>query len=131
MFIDDPLKIDRRPGKSADTLIYSLTGPLLLRNMFDLQAELRKGPTPPLTILDLTAVPYMDSAGIGLVVNHHVHCQNKGLRLVVVGVAPRVMEVFKIIKVDAILKMTDTVEAAEAEQPVVKVESSENTSLRG
>jgi len=73
----------------------------------------------------------MDSAGIGLVVNHHVHCQNKGLRLVVVGVAPRVMEVFKIIKVDAILKMTDTVEAAEAEQPVVKVESSENTSLRG
>ena len=131
MFNDDPLKIDRRPGKSADTLIYSLTGPLLLRNMFDLQAELRKGPTPPLTILDLTAVPYMDSAGIGLVVNHHVHCQNKGLRLVVVGVAPRVMEVFKIIKVDAILKMTDTVEAAEAEQPVVKVESSENTSLRG
>lgn len=114
MFNDDPLKIDRRPGKSADTLIYSLTGPLLLRNMFDLQADLRKSPTPPLTILDLTAVPYMDSAGIGLVVNHHVHCQNKGLRLVVVGVAPRVLGLFKIIKVDTILTMTDTVEAAEA-----------------
>src|SRR5580704_13310567 len=75
MAIDGPLKIDREPGKAPGSMI-----------------------------LDLTGVPYMDSAGMGLVVNYHVHCQNKGGQLVTAGVSPRILELFKMTKVDAVLR---------------------------
>jgi anti-anti-sigma factor len=114
MLTDDPLTIRRNEGKTADTLIFSLAGPLTLRNMFDFQAELRSSPTPRLTIFDISAVPYMDSAGMGLLMNHYVHCQGKGGRLVVAGTNSRVMDLFKVTKVSTILPLAATVEEAEA-----------------
>jgi anti-sigma B factor antagonist len=114
MAIDDPLSIQREEGKTAGTLIFRLTGPLTLRNMFDFQSQLRSADPPPVTILDLTGVPYMDSAGMGLVVNHYVRCQAKGVRLIAAGVSPRVMELFKLTKVDAVIPLAASVEDAEA-----------------
>ena len=95
------------------TRILTLVGPLTLMNLFEIQAELRAGHLPKLSILDLSGVPYMDSAGMGLIVNHYVHCENQGSRMVVVGVSPRVHELFKITKVDAIIPQALTVELAE------------------
>jgi anti-anti-sigma factor len=114
MLTDAPLTINRKEGKTADTVIFALNGPLTLRNMFEFQAELRGSPTPPLTILDITGVPYMDSAGMGLVMNQYVHCQTRGSRLIVAGTNSRVLELFKITKVDTILPLSATVEEAEA-----------------
>lgn len=114
MAIDGPLKIDREEGKAPGTLIVRLAGPLTLINIFDLQTLLRTANATPLTILDLTEVPYMDSAGMGVVVNYHVHCQNKGGKMIAVGVNPRIMELFKITKVDSVIQMAPTVEEAEA-----------------
>ena len=114
MTMDSSLTIDRVEGKSPGSQIVRLTGPLTLSNMFDLQAQLRSTEPGPLTVLDLTGVPYMDSAGMGLVINHHVHCQNKGGRLVAVGVSPRVMELFKMTRVDSVISMVATMEEAEA-----------------
>jgi anti-sigma B factor antagonist len=114
MAIDGPLKIDREPGKAPGSMILRLTGPLTLRNIFDLQAEMRNDEPRRLTILDLTGVPYMDSAGMGLVVNYHVHCQNKGGQLITAGVSPRILELFKMTKVDAVLRIVPTLEEAEA-----------------
>jgi len=82
--------------------------------MFDLQADLRSQPYPDLSILDLSGVPYMDSAGMGLIVNHYTQCQAAGKRMVAVGVSPRVLELFKLTRVDAIIPQAPTVEAAEA-----------------
>ena len=114
MAIDGPLKIDREQGKTPGTLILRLTGPLTLLNIFDLQSLLRSAEPVPLTILDLSGVPYMDSAGMGVVVNFHVHCQNKGGRLVAAGVSPRILELFKITRVDKVIAMAATSEEAEA-----------------
>lgn len=114
MAIDGPLKIEREEGKTPGTLIVRLTGPLTLINIFDLQSQLRTTKATAVTILDLTEVPYMDSAGMGVVVNYHVHCQNQGGRLIVVGVSPRIMELFKITKVDSVIRMVPTLEEAEA-----------------
>jgi len=114
MLQDGPLTIARREGASANTLIFALAGPLTLRNMFDFQSELRNSATPPLTILDLSEVPYMDSAGMGLVMNHYVHCQTRGSRFVVVGASGRLMELFKVTRVDTVLPLATTVEEAEA-----------------
>jgi anti-sigma B factor antagonist len=56
----------------------------------------------------------MDSAGMGVVVNFHVHCQNKGGRLIATGVSQRIMELFKISRVDKVIHMAPTPEEAEA-----------------
>ena len=114
MPIDGPLKIEREQGRTPGTLILRLTGPLTLLNIFDLQSFLRSAEPTPLTILDLSGVPYMDSAGMGVVVNFHVHCQNKGGRLIAAGVSPRILELFKITRVDKVIAMAPTCDEAEA-----------------
>jgi anti-anti-sigma factor len=114
MPFDAPLSIEQRPGKAPGTLIFRLDGPITLRNLFDFQAKLRAPELPPTTILDLTGVPYMDSAGMGAIINHYTHCTGKGSRLVVVGVSDRVLELFKMTKVNTIISMAETVDEAEA-----------------
>jgi len=114
MAIDAPLSVQRKDGSAEGTCIFVLSGPLTLRNMFEFQAELRSCAPPKLLILDLSGVPYMDSAGMGLVINHYVHCQNHGAKLVVAGVSPRVLELFRMTRVDTVIPRADSVEAAEA-----------------
>lgn len=113
MLTDGPLTIDRKEGKSPDTKVFSLNGPLTLRNLFEFQAELRSATPPPLTVIDLSGVPYMDSAGMGLVMNHYVHCQTRGTRMVVVGANSRVLDLFKVTKVDSVLPLVASLEEAE------------------
>lgn len=115
MLTDGPLTLDRKNGKSSDTKIFCLNGPLILRNLFEFQAELREKPPSPLTIIDLTGVPYMDSAGMGLIMNQYVRCQTRGVRLIVSGANNRVMDLFKITRVDAILPLAASVEDADTD----------------
>ncbi len=114
MLNDDPLTIERREGTAPDIHVFVLNGPLTLRNMFEFQNQLRSGVPPKLTIFDLAGVPYMDSAGMGLVMNHYVHCQSLGTRLVVAAANGRVMDLFKVTKVDSVLPLVATVKEAEA-----------------
>ncbi len=114
MLIDAPLSIERVESNAAGAVIFRFAGPLTLRNIFTMQDQLRNGELPRLTILDLSGVPYMDSAGMGAVINHYVHCQNSGTRLIAAGVNSRVMELFKLTKVDTVIPLASTVEEAEA-----------------
>jgi anti-sigma B factor antagonist len=114
MAIDAPLVIERKEGKAPGTAIVSLNGPVTLRNLFDLQSHLRAGDMPRTSILDLSGVPYMDSAGMGAIINYYTHCQNKGVKLIIAAVSDRVMELFKMTRVDKIISFAPTVEAAEA-----------------
>ena len=41
MLNDGPLTIDRKEGKNPGTRVFCLNGPLTLRNLFELQTELR------------------------------------------------------------------------------------------
>ena len=114
MFIDAPLSIERRAGQTSGTRILCLSGPLTLRNLFEFQAELRQGLPPLVAIIDLSGVPYMDSAGMGSLINYYVHSEKNGITMIVAGVCPRVMELFKLTKVDSVIVLTATVEEAEA-----------------
>ena len=116
-----PFSIERKEGKAPGTVIFRLSGPFTardmygsltpvgLRNMLDFQSTPNEAP-PVVNILDLTEVPYMDSAGLGIVVGHYVSCHHKGIRLVAAGVSPRVRELFKMTRVDTTIPMTSTVE---------------------
>jgi len=56
----------------------------------------------------------MDSAGMGLVMNHYVHCQTRGAKLIIVGVNQRVLGLFQITRVDTVLTVAASVEEAES-----------------
>lgn len=115
MFRDSPLTFDCQAGKAPGTRIFRLTGPLTLANMFELQSALRQDPLPPLTILDMSGVPYIDSAGMGAIINCHVHSTKHGSVLTITGVNERVMELFIMTRAREILKLKDSVEAAETD----------------
>jgi anti-sigma B factor antagonist len=110
MSSDAPLTFSLREGTAPGTRIYHLAGPLTLRNLFAFQSALRNQPEPRTTVIDLSAVPYMDSAGMGAIINYYVHCQKEGAALVVAGVSSRVMELFKMTKVDTIIPLRDSLE---------------------
>jgi anti-anti-sigma factor len=56
----------------------------------------------------------MDSSGMGAIINYFVRCQNNGAKLIVTGVSSRVLELFKLTRVDALIDQAATVEEAEA-----------------
>jgi anti-sigma B factor antagonist len=113
MASDDFLSVERREGKSSGVAIIRVTGPLTMRNLFVFQDELRSRTPPATTILDFLGVPYLDSAGMGAVINHYVHCQKRGCKLLVAGVNSRALELFLLTRVNTIIPMFANVEEAE------------------
>jgi anti-anti-sigma factor len=119
-----PFTIERKVGKAPGTVIFRLRGPFTARDMFGtlapvaldnlLSFQSTPSDAPPvLNILDLTDVPYMDSAGLGRIVRHYVHCRGKGVRVIAAGASPRVLELFKMTKVESVIPLTATVEEAD------------------
>jgi anti-anti-sigma factor len=119
-----PFSVERGPGKQPGTVILRFRGPLTLRDVYSClptatwnkMLELEPGPgeqPPAKNILDMTDCTYMDSSGLGLIVTHHVHCQKRGVKLILAAISPRVREVMKITRVDKVLSVAATVEEAE------------------
>jgi anti-anti-sigma factor len=114
--------IERHQGKTPGTVIFRLSGPFTardmhgalspdaLRNTFESEED---NDPHVLHILDLKEVPYMDSAGLGLIVSHYVRCQGRGVRLVAAGVSPRVLQLLEMTKVDEFFPRIATVEEAD------------------
>src|SRR6202012_995289 len=87
----EPLTLESVAGQAPGSRILRLSGPLVINNMFEFQSVLRNDP-PQALILDLSAVPYMDSAGMGAIINYYVSCQRAGRKMVVAGVNGRGFE---------------------------------------
>ena len=58
---DEPLHIEDRQGSRDGVRILKLSGPLVLDNLFDFQAQVRADSSKGL-ILDFTSVQFLDSA---------------------------------------------------------------------
>jgi anti-anti-sigma factor len=110
---DQPLTYTTTNGTKEGTTIVTLDGPLTLSNMFSIQNDLRTL-RPECLIMDLSQVPYMDSAGLGVIMNYYVSAQGSNRKFILVGVNERVRALIDMTKVDSVLKMVDSVEAAEA-----------------
>jgi anti-sigma B factor antagonist len=109
----EPLHIEEISPTANGLRIFQLSGPLLLANFFPFQALVRGSASPSL-ILDLTQVPYIDSAGIGALVGAYVTHQRDGRSLALVGVTERVRNTMQITRVEQLFKFYDTVTAAQA-----------------
>src|SRR5512133_3700904 len=94
----EPLSIEDFPGPKNGQRVLRLTGPLTLTNLFDFQAKVRADNSQAL-LLDLSHVPYVDSAGIGALVGAYVTHQKDGCRLYLVGVSQRVKDALQVTRV--------------------------------
>jgi anti-anti-sigma factor len=92
--------------------VLTLTGGLTLNHIFGLQGELH-AVDADLLILDCTNLEYMDSAGLGVVVNSYVSQSNKGRKIAVVGVSDRVWALFNSTRVDQFFPRFATLQEAE------------------
>ena len=93
--------------------ILKLTGPFTLSTVFEFQDSMRSS-HPPITVVDLTGVPYMDSAALGSLMGLHVSCQHHGRRYAIVGASDRLQTLFRVAGVGAILTIYATLAEAEA-----------------
>jgi anti-anti-sigma factor len=110
---DDSLTYSSTAGQLDGTTILKLDGPLKLATMFEFQGAFR-AMKPKVLIVDLSDSPYMDSAGLGVLMNFYVSAQSDGRRILLACVNQRIASLLELTKVDGILTMYPTVEAAEA-----------------
>jgi anti-anti-sigma factor len=94
-------------------VVMKLVGPLTLPNIFSLQSELKTN-KPPVMIFDLSEVPYMDSAGIGVLINYYVSAEKNDRRMALVAANERVEALLVLTKVQGLLRNFQTVEEAMA-----------------
>jgi anti-sigma B factor antagonist len=93
--------------------VIKLVGPLTLSTLFELQSELRTIQAP-LTIFDLSESQYMDSAGLGVLVNFYISAERHQRRMALAGVNYRIEALLDMTHIKPLLRVFATVAEAEA-----------------
>ena len=114
----DQIQIQRTPGSASDVTILTISGPITIATLFDFQTALRQ-PDMKSTIIDFSGVPYMDSAGLGIVLSHWAHTQRIGVKFAAVGISERVLVLLEMTGVAKLVPCFAN--AAEAEQAFSRV----------
>lgn len=70
---------------------------------------------PARLVLDMAAVPYMDSSGVATLVEAMQQQRQRQASLVLFGMQPRVKSVFEIARLDLVFKIVPDLEAAVAQ----------------
>jgi anti-anti-sigma factor len=112
----EELLVETVPGTPRGVRILRLAGPFILRTLFDFQSLVRSGDEQT-TFIDLTDVPYVDSAALGCLIGVHVSAQKANRQYALVGVSDRVRSLFEMTGVGSILVCYPTL--AEAEQALL------------
>ena len=93
--------------------ILSPVGPLTIRTLFDFQAASRQESTKPV-IIDVSGIPYMDSAGLGSVIGVFTMCQNSNRGFAVCGLTERIRTLMAVTHVNDLLPNFQTIDEADA-----------------
>lgn len=93
--------------------IFKLSGPLTIQTLYDFQQMVRDETAKPI-IIDISQVPYMDSAGLGCIVSAFTSCQRNQRAFGITGLTDRIKTLFTVTHVDGLLPCFDSLEAAEA-----------------
>jgi anti-sigma B factor antagonist len=117
------LQIEDFGGAHEGYHVLCLRGPLIISNLFQFQATVRANTTRFL-ILDLTEVPYVDSAGVGALVGAYV-THDKGRRLALAGVTERVRNTMRVTQVEQFFQFYETaMDAQDAHKPSADLSTS-------
>ena len=105
------LTIETVTGASG-VKIFRLIGPLTLNSVFEFQ-DLARVDANSAVLIDLSGVPYMDSAGLGAMLGIMASCQRKNRGFGITGAADRIQTLFTVAGVTGMIPVFDSVELAE------------------
>ena len=108
----EDLKIELLDSPKGARII-KLSGPLTLKTLFDFQQVSRQQSTHPI-VMDINAVPYMDSAGLGSLISVFASCQRTSRGFAIIGLSERIRTLFVVTHCDGLLPCFESLEAAEA-----------------
>jgi len=105
------LEFEKQPASTEAQLILRLNGKLSLETVHSFISQLRPEPTPAL-VLDMSGVSFLDSAGVGALVQLFVHRKSSGKRFALAGLTPQGVAVMQVSGLVKLLPIYST--AAEA-----------------
>lgn len=109
---NEHLQIVASDGHREGQRILTLKGSLNIQTVFSFQTATR-AETAPKLILDFSAVPYVDSAGLGALVGAYVAAQRAQRKLAVTGMNTQVKALIDMTHVGTLIKSYGTVQEAE------------------
>lgn len=109
-----PLRIEILEDVPPKIKTAKLVGPVTVHNFVDFQELTRQQPVPKVFIIDISEVPYLDSAALGTFVGLHVACEGTERKYGLVGPNERLKSLFVLSNVAAFLVTFGTLAEARA-----------------
>ena len=110
------LDLEKRPGSDDTQMVMRLKGKLSLETVHNFIQTLRPEPAAHL-ILDLGGVSFLDSAGVGALVQLFVHRRNHGQTFALTGLTTQSSAVIQVAGLNRLLPIHASVEEALAAHP--------------
>lgn len=108
-----PVRIETQPGARPGVTIVKVHGPLEISNYSHFEELMRRNEAPVL-LVDLTDVPYIDSAVLGSMVAMHVACARNQRKYALVQANQRIQNMLTVSGVGEIIVSFANVAQAEA-----------------
>ena len=109
---NEKIRIMRQEGWPEGVPTLLVIGPLTVATLDEFMQAVRAEKAPTL-IVDMSGVPYVDSSGVGGIINAHVSRLNSGRRFILTGITERVRTLFRMTKVEQILMIFPSLRAAQ------------------
>ena len=110
------LDLEKQPGSNDSQIVMRLNGKLSLETVHNFIQTLRPEPAAHL-ILDLGGVSFLDSAGVGALVQLFVHRRNQGQTFALTGLTTQSSAVIQVAGLNRLLPIHASVEEALAAHP--------------
>lgn len=102
-----------KPGANERTTVIAVNGKIVMENVPAFRQAFQEVNTDAV-VFDLSGVSFLDSAGIGALINAHVSCTNRGKKMAIAGAQERIKRLMNLTQVDKVLKLYPDATAAEA-----------------
>ncbi len=109
----ETLQLAVSPGSRDGLKILTLKGSLSIHTIFDFQGAIRTESAPAL-VVDMTAVPFVDSAGLGAMVGAVVTLQKAGRKIAFAGMNEKNMALVNMSHLSQVVRNFATVQDAES-----------------
>jgi anti-sigma B factor antagonist len=109
---NEQLQLDARDGAAPGLRVVALTGVLTISTLFAFQDFAHADESEAL-ILDLSGVPYIDSAGLGSLISAYVSREREARKMALASVSDRVKMVMTVSGVDQLFQTYADVSEAE------------------
>jgi anti-sigma B factor antagonist len=108
-----PLAIERITAPGEELRVLRLSGSFSGHGILQFQRLFREGP-PQDTVLNLSEVPYIDSAGLGALIKATVSCSEAGKTVALAGACGLVRAVLKTARVEQLFQFHASVSDAKS-----------------